>query len=261
MSFRRRKYTKRSRRLSKSYILTNRSAKAQSRQIASLNRKVNILTKQNRPEIMTRWVALTRTFTNSSLASNYDIYYWNPWSTLYTGTGDFATIDGNFARNKGISVKFNIEYSDSWSGNVASSENHQRTASYRVLIAQVRDSNIGALNTTDLFNRIFNVSSTLSSADANIIQPLKSGVSSYLKILYSKSFGISNQHPIRIHNINLKRGIINYGLERSGDNVINPNYTRGTVIVAILTGGLHSDADYNSQIVFNTVIKLAFTDN
>lgn len=257
-----RKGYRRNRKLTKASIYANRSARSQSRQIAKLNSKVNYLTKQNRPEVLSKYWTYTRTFTNSSLASNYEIYTWNPWSG--NGSGDTGSADptGNFARCKGISIRLNVEYSDSWSGNVSQSENHQRTASYRFVILQNKSSSLTISSGNSLFDQIFNVSSTLTSGDDNTIKPLRSGLTTEYKVLYSKAFTISNQHPARIHTINIPASkCINFSAHTAPNGDIeNANGVRGTVILAILTGGLHADADYNSQIVMTHCCKLVYTD-
>ena len=162
MVYRRRTLYRRKRRLTKSSILANRSAKAQSRQIASLNRKVNILTKANRPEILSLWRTFQRTFTNSALASNYDVsWYVSPWSP--SGGKTFGTLQGAFCRSKGFTFNCVVEYSDSWSGNVSQSENHQRSATYRFVILQYRQSQSTRIGESDTFDRIFNATSTLAS--------------------------------------------------------------------------------------------------
>lgn len=260
--YRKRNY-KRKRNLTKASILANRSARSQSKQIAKLNSKVNYLTRQNKPEILTRFVSLARSFTNSALASNYEVYFWNPWTTIYAGSKDYSdSLNGDFCRCKSINVRFNVEYSDSWSGNVSQSENHQRTASYRIVIAQLRKTLPSAISSSDVFDQLFHTTSSISSGDENTILPLKSGVSSIYNILYAKSYGISNQHPIHLRNINLRKHLTNFRNETNSSGSIQFSGTsQGTVIVAILTGGLHSDANYNSEINVKTMIKLAFTDS
>lgn len=257
-----RKNYRRNRKLTKATIYGNRSARAQSRQIARLNSKVNYLTKQNQPEIYTKYWTYARTFTNASFASNYEIYSWNPW---IGGSGDLGSSSphGNFARSRGISFKLNVEYSDSWSGNVSASENHQRTASYRIVVLQNRSSSLTITSGNALFDQIFNVSSTQTSGDDNTIKPLRSGITSEYKVLYARAFTISNQHPARIISINIPaKKCLNYSLATSpSGSPANTVAARGTVILALLTGGLHADADYNSQIVMTHCVKLVFSDN
>ena len=235
VSFRRsRKGYRRGRKLTKASIYANRSARAQSRQIARLNSKVNYLTKQNRPEILTKYWTYTRTFTNASLASNYEIYTYNPWNG---GSGDIgsAAPEGNFVRCKGISVKLNVEYSDSWSGNVSQSESHQRTASYRIVLLQQKNSLVTDTGNA-LFDDIFNVSSTLTSGDDNTIKPLRSGLTSEFKVLYSRAYTISNQRPARIHNINIpSKRCLNFSLATTPSGTAqNTGGCRGTLIVTII---------------------------
>lgn len=256
-----RKTYRRNRKLSKANIYANRSARAQSRQIAKLNSRVNYLAKQNRPEIYTKYWTYTRTFTNASLSSNYEIYTWNPWTG---GSGDLGdtTPEGNFARSKGISFKINVEYSDDWADDTAS-QNHQRTASYRIVVLQNRTSSLTITAGNALMDQIFNVSSTTTSGDDNTIKPLRTGLVSEYKVLYSRAFTISNQHPTRIVSINIPaRRCLNYSLATSpAGTPQNTVGARGTVILALLTGGLHFDTNFSSQIVMTHCVKLAFSDN
>ena len=76
MSFRTgRRYSRRRGKLTKARIYLNRGAKAQSKQRAALNRKVNWLAKVNKPELRVIYRNWSHTFTNSTLASNYANYH------------------------------------------------------------------------------------------------------------------------------------------------------------------------------------------
>lgn len=251
------------RRLTKASIYANKSARAQSRQIARLNSKVNYLTRQNRPEILTLWRTFSRTFTNASLASNYETgWYVHPWTNNFTGRSFNDDLQGNYCRIKGFSWDGIVEYSDDWSNSNAS-QNHQRSASYRVVILQDKDVS-AQYSDSDLFSLIFNVGSGLVSDDTNTTQPLKTGIKSMFKVLFSRAYTISNERPVHHHKISIPLKKL-----MSFSSVMNANGTtsstsqgyKGNIRVVILTGGLHSDADFNSQIVVSSTLKIAFTDN
>lgn len=266
MVYYRRSYKRRyngKRKLTTSKILANKGARAQSYQIAKLNRRINYLTNQNRPEILTHWRVFDRTFTNSALASNYSVgWYVHPWGAS-SGKSYAESLNGDFCRAMGFNFKAIVEYSDNWSGNRSESENHQRSASYRIVILQHRNNEL-SLTDSNVFDRVFNVSSTTTSDDVNTTQPLKSGIKSVFKVLFSKTYTISNQHPSRQHNISIPaKKLLNFRREvnGSGGAQISDALPRGCVRVCLLTGGLHADSDFNSQVKVAATCKIAFTDN
>ena len=95
-------------------ILLNRSAKSQSKQIYALNRRVNYLSKANKPELRTLIRNYDKTFTNASLSSNFGAYAINPWVASYLADDQAAgtkQVEGNFARSKGLALHLLFQYS------------------------------------------------------------------------------------------------------------------------------------------------------
>ena len=185
----RKRYSKHYRTLSKVNIAANRNARAQSKQIAALNRKVNYIARSNKSEIRTKFSAVTHQFTNSSLATNYYSFSLSPWSQTYTGDDNAAgenTIEGNFNRCKGISFNAIFEYTNDFTGDET---DNQLSASYRIVLAQekifnpVSEDSITNYQVSD----IFNVQSSSTSADTNATIPLVAGITQQFKVLYAKS--------------------------------------------------------------------------
>ena len=259
-----RKHYRRSRKLTKANIYANRGAKAQSKQIAALNRKVNYLAKVNKPELRIIYRNWSNTFTNSTLSSNFAITQLAPWNATYTGddqaAGDYA-LEGNFCRCKGISVKLISQYSDNWRDTIADAS-HDQNAGYRIVILQrkiatpITDANYNLPNLAD----VFNTTSTLGSDDTNLTLPLVSGITSTYKVLYSKTFTISRYHSTRQHNIFIPESkCINFSCDV---NITTASaVSKGQVYVMVLTGGLHHDIDYTAQIHIAGTTKILFTDN
>ena len=258
-----RKTNRRNRKLTKANIYGNRSARAQSRQIARINSKVNYLTKINRPEILTLWKTYERTFTNATLSSNYETeWFINPWQDVYAGRSFNDSLQGTYCRAKGFNFDCITEYSDNY-GTTNIDEDHQRSASYKIVILQYKNAT-PPLAAGDVFDSVFNIENSLTSADSNITQPLRSGIKSVFKVLYCKSYVISYQKPIVHHRIKIPASrMINFALERNpngGISAIN-GWHKGSIRVCVLTGGLHADSNFNSIITMSSTLKIAFTDN
>lgn len=262
-----RKYSRRNykrSKLSKVNIYTNRGAKAQSKQIAALSRKVNILAKANRPEIRILYRNWSHTFSNGSLAANYDVSALGPWSTSYTGDDQAAgsvDIQGNYCRCKGISVKMVSQYSDNWRDTIADAS-HDQNAGYRIVILQrktatpITDSDSSFPSLGD----VFNFTSSLSSDDTNLTLPLVSGITATFKVLYSKIFTLSRYHSTRYHNIYIPASKC-IDFSRDVNITTSSVIPKGQVYIMVFTGGLHHDIDYTAQISISATTKIAFTDN
>lgn len=264
MSFRyRRRSFKRGRKLTTARIVANRSARAQSFQIAKLNKRISAVAKATRPEVLVKYVNKEMEFTNSAFSTNFNQIDFDPYYTSYAGDDDAdadINLQGNFNRCKGISLKLVTQYSDNWRDTIAD-EAHDASAGYRVVILQVKRAiPIGATPSGSI-GSIFNSTSNLSSADTNLTMPLVSGIGATYKVLYSKTFTINRYHPTRIHNIYIPgRKCLNFVKEVFMATDVSPQ-PKGHIIVAFLTGGLHQDIDYNSKIKIAATLKVAYTDN
>lgn len=262
--FRRSRRTyRRRRRLTKAGILANRSARSQSRQIARLNSKVNHISRTLRPDTRTMFKNFSFNFTNGSLNENWAYEYLMPWGTSYTGDDQASgslSIEGNFVRCKGISIKMIAQYADNWRDTIAD-EAHDPSAGYRVVIAQRKDSVMpNASSPAIQVSDIFNVTSSLNSDDTNLTTPLVAGIGSFWKVLYARVFTISREHPTRSHNIYIPESkCLNF--TRQVNITTSSSVGSGRVYVFILSGGLHHDIDYNAKIKIAGTLKIAFTDS
>ena len=199
-----RKYSKRRGKLSTTRIFANRSAKSQAYQIAKLNKRISAVARANRPEVLTKFINFEHTFTNATLADNYSYISIHPWSGTYTGddeadaTGD---ITGNYNRCKNITARFIAEYSDDYNA-TNPDVSHQRTAGYRMLIIQRRIATPATqTGQNPTINDLFNITSSQTSSDTNLTIPLVAGIAKTWKILYSKTFTISEKRPINKHKV------------------------------------------------------------
>lgn len=257
------RYSKSKRVLSKVNVAANRSARAQSKQIAALTRRVNYIAKVNKPEVRIKFVNFNYLLTNSALASNFrQLSTLSPWSNTYTGD-DAATsqneLEGNFNRCKGISVKLITEYANNFTGDES---DLQLAASYRLLIVQEKVSKLA--NETGVPNYavadIFDINNTSTSQDMNVTMPLVSGITSKFKILYSKAFTIHKYHPTRMHNIYIPANKCLNFVRQKNLTSSSPS-AKGRVFVFILAGGLHYDTTHISNINVEGTLKIAYTDN
>lgn len=264
VSFRRyRKSSGRYRKLTKASIYGNRSARAQSRQIARINTKLNRYIRQNRPEIRTIFRNYSHEFTNSALNSNYSGVSLSPFSATYTADDNVYSTEpeGNFCRCKGISVRLITQYSDNWRDTIADAD-HDPSAGYHVIIFQEKLAAplSQASLVTPIIQDIFNFTNSQSSGDENLTAPLVAGVTSTYRILYHKVFTINRYHPTRLHNIYIpEKRCMNFSKEvnSSGASVTG----KGRVWCLLFTGGLHNDIDYTARINATMSLKIAYTDN
>lgn len=259
----RKRYSKSRRVLSKVNIAANRSARAQSKQIATLSRKLNYIAKQNRPEIRIKFANFSETLMNSALAQNFrTLNTLSPWSNTYTGD-DAATsqneLEGNFNRCKGITLNMITEYTNDYTGDES---DLQLAASYRILIVQEKipklptESGVPTYNVSD----IFDIANSQTSSDANITMPLVSGITARFKILFSKCYTIHKFRPTRLHKISIPaKKCLNFVREKNLTSS-SPS-AKGRVYAFILAGGLHYDTTHSARIACNGTLKIAYTDN
>ena len=257
-----RRSNRRSRTLSKVNIAGNRSARAQSRQIAALSRKVNILSRTTRPETLIKFVNFNAAFTNGALSENFKAMALSPFTATYTSDDDVqnANLKGNFNYCKGISLKVLSQYSDNWRDTIADAA-HDQNAGYRIVIVQQKIAvPLGQASYTPQIQDVFNTTNTLSSDDTNLTMPLVSGIKSIYKVLYSGVFTLSRYNSTKQHNIYIPaRKCLNFIKEVNSSSASST--AKGRVLVFFLTGGLHHDIDYTAQISIAATLKIAYTDN
>lgn len=262
---RNRRYRKSNNKLTKSNIYANRSARAQSRQIAKLNSKVNYIRKSLKPEILVGYLMNNHTFTNSSISLNWDFMSIYPWMTFThtdnaSSSGGTFNIQGNQCRSKGLTVRLVSQYSDNWNDSLAATD-HDQSAGYRILILQRRApmEPSGGAQGLQINNFIQSIPNSITASDDNLVAPLAFGINQYWKVLFSKTYTISRQNPTRYHTIKIPGNkMLNF--IRDVSNNSSDIVCKGIVYILIITGGLHYDTSYSARISMNWSTTLAFTD-
>ena len=111
------RYHRRYRKLTKASIYGNRSARAQSRQIARINSRVNHISRSLRPDVRTAYFTYEHVFSNSAANANWDFQSINPWYTSFNGTDapdQYTPPNGNLCKAKGLTIRFLTQYSDNY---------------------------------------------------------------------------------------------------------------------------------------------------
>lgn len=232
-------YPRRYRRyLSNRYVYGKTSAKAQAKQIASLRNTVGKLAKLNRKEIRNLQETYNHTFTNSALSSVYDTFY---LSTNF--------MEGQWTKLRGLSINGILEYGDNY--NSYPSTDVTRSGSVRIIVYQQLQSRA---STTGI-NYLANISNTGTDYELNTTRPLKDGVTAFAKILYDKTYTLSDQQPQKRVNIYIRKLL---ALHKESDDSV----PRGSIAIGIITSGLHwTTGGYSEQITTSLVSKQVFTED
>lgn len=232
------RYYRRRRVLSKANVKSNTSAKSQANQIIALNKRISAVEKRDRPEIQLFTKQEGHTFTNSTFADT-----WTKWKCSLASN----QITGQWVNLRSFNIRGILEYSDNYEKDVAI--DHQRTCSFRLVIWQKLVSDGHDMTLTDLIA----LSSSGVGYELNAIRPFIKGTSAQAKILYDKTYAMSNQSPIRRFNISLKR-LLN--IHKDSDK----SFCRGDIFVGFCASGLHFDTTYEQKVDINWISTLAYID-
>lgn len=237
--YRGRKYFRR-RTLSTRNIYNKRSSKSQANQIYALNRKVNAIAKANRPDthIMTNG-PISQEFTNSTLA------------TVHKSYASGLSPNGTYCRLLSFTITGTFEYGD----NKESFPGIEvpRAGTIRLVIWQSLSSK--ASGTIPAMSNLIDISNTGAGYELNTMRPFKDGITSYAKILYDKTYTVSDQYPVRPFKVNIKN-LMPMRLETGDDT------PRGELYYGFVTSGLHyGSASYSEHITCNFITKIAYNDD
>lgn len=235
-TYKRRNYRRKT--LSTSRIYSKTSAKNQAKQIMALRNKMNSLSRLTRKEIHNSQQTYNKTFTNSALSSVFDNFYL---------TADFMA--GQWTKLRGLSINGILEYGDN--RQAYPGVDFTRSGSIRIIIYQ----NIQSRNIPVGIQAIANISNTGTDYELNTTRPLNDGVSSFVKILYDRTYNLSDQQPQKRVRIYLRR-LLNLHKET------NDVYPRGQISIGLITSGLHwTTGGYNEQITASLVAKQVYTED
>lgn len=226
------------RNLSNRAIFSKTKAKNQAYQIASLRNRLNKVYKLTRKEIKNTQEVFNKTFTNSALSDTY-----STWSL----TDDFMV--GQWTKMRGLSIKGVLEYGDNKEEYPGVSQT--RSGSIRIIVYQSLQSRTASVGV----DAVADIHSTGTDYELNTTRPLKTGVSSYVKILADKVYTLSDQQPQKRVNINIRK-MLNLHKE------MEDTTARGRVFIGIISSGLHwVSGGYTENITASLVAKQVYTED
>lgn len=255
-STRRRIYRRKRSTLSNYKIATKTSAKAQSKQIYALKRRVNRIYRMNKPEVRIQQrlgagVALT--------SDNAGVLQFDSYGTLgatssiipYLGGASNADTNSdpinNFARMRSFNLYGHLEYST-----LATTS---QPVTMRLVIVQTKTTRAQNIGVDDVFASGTGVSSSFQK----VYGPLQLGLSRTCKVLSDKRYILSYQRPSVTIRTNLKY-LLNYYRDTASDSSSSgsESVAKGTIYIFYACQG--SGLAENPALFVNSY-KMAFIDN
>lgn len=255
MAYRRyvRRRASRRKTLSNYRIATRTSAKAQSRQIYALKRRINVIQRRTKPETL----ICRRTMNVGPVSFTTSAFGRVSWTNTASGvfvpsigdqTGDLNPSTGvpnNFARLLSFTLYGNFYYSQAPTG----TDNPIRL---RLVIVQTKATRGEALDENDIFSR-GGGTSTLSSP---VYGPLQTGIARTVKVLSDRHYTLSYQYP----NVAIKtklRYLLPYyrDANNAGGNAPSDPIPKGSILVFY---ALYGATFTNCSLYLEG--KLAYTD-
>lgn len=257
--YRKKTYNRKGKVLSKRNIYRKKSAYSQARQIAALSRKLNRISKLNRPEIVSKLFQASKTFNGLDSSSTVnDTFlgfmiqpstdtYFNYNSNSYSGS-IFPAVQGTYLQIWGGSLKFTVQYNNQISiGDVA----RPFSANVRVLIVMRKSSyNTSVANTTPA-SYIENY--TVANQNLLHLYPLRDGVTSEVKVLYDKFFKIGSATTIE-KSFKWKIPRTRY------EKMSNVTYPKYCIYGYIIVNGLDNFGP-GDTVGLDSVLKVNYSDN
>lgn len=248
-----RRYNRRGRKLSKANIYGNRSARSQAGQIAALNRKINYISRRDRPEVKT----LVRspnsfTFTSATLDNTYSIYI---QPLPQPGSSDHGII-GDVYKILSYQLFINMEYFNNSTTGYHDSESAGCT--YRILCLQAK-----AIDSDSLPEGISNIleftANTGAAYSLMTRSPMVTGITKRYRVLFDKTYSLTTNRNQGTHRIIL-RPKSNTVRTQTGQS--NPaSISNNQIITYLITSGLHTDLNFTETVEGSVSSKIAYTDN
>lgn len=259
MAYRRyvRRRASRRKTLSNYRIATRTSAKAQSRQIYALKRRINVIQRRTKPEILIarRTISAPLAFTGNGIGRALWTAASGTASAIVPPLGT-ATIDlnpaatssptNNFARLLSFTLYGNFYYTEALTG----TDNPIRL---RIVIAQLKATRAEAPDQGDVFAYAGN-STTISA----VYGPLQTGISRTMKVLSDRHYTLSYQRPNIVIRTPLKYLLSYYrdsNSTSSGSSSTSETVSKGGIYVFYAIYG----ANFTNCTLYLEG-KLAYTD-
>lgn len=254
-----RNYARKRKTLSKGNVYRNRNSYSQARQIVALNRKINQISKLNRPEIRQKLFQASKTFnqldSNSTQADTYLGFQIQPNTDTYFNynAGSYSgsimpAIDGQWLQIWGGSLKFTVQYNNQISvGDVA----RPFSANVRVLILMRKAAYNISVGNTAPSGYIENY----SVANQNLLHlyPLRDGITAECKVLYDKFFKIGSATTIE-KSFKWKIPKLRY------EKMDGTNYPKYVVFGYIIVNGLDNFGP-GDHVSLDSILKVNYSDN
>lgn len=234
------KYFRRRRTLSTRNIFNRRTSKAQANQIHALNKKVNAIARRNRPDThIAVSDPVSHQFTNATLSS------------VSVSFSSGLTPTGHYLRLLDFTISGTFEYADNKEQYPA--VDIPRAGSIRLVIWQSLQTKESSA--VQKITNLIDVQGSGAGYELNTMRPFKQGVTSYVKILYDKTYTVSDQYPVRPFKVRLNK-LMPMRIEE-GDSK-----PQGEIYYGFVTSGLHyGSAAYSESITCNFITKIAFNDD
>lgn len=257
--YRKKTYNRKGKTLSKGNIYRKKSAYSQARQIAALNRKLNRISKLNRPEIVSKLFQASKTFnglgSNSVISDTFLGFmiqpstecYYNYNASSYSGSV-FPAIQGTYLQIWGGSLKFSVQYNNNIViGDVA----RPFSANVRVVILMRKSSYNNSVASTDPASYIDNY--TVANQNLLHLYPLRDGITSECRVLYDKFFKIGSATTIE-KSFKWKIPRTRY------EKMPNVNFPKYCIYGYIIVNGLDNFGPGDS-VSLDSVLKVNYSDN
>lgn len=249
-----RRYRKRNNRvLSKKSIYGSRSARAQSNQIAALNRKINYISRRDKPETkIVNSSVYNKRFTSKLLSDVYTVVV--PALPTPSGTSDSGMV-GDVCHMKSFKLNLYCEYYNT------SDTGYHRTESaggvVRIVAIQhkvVNNDGIDSINPSTILQEY---GSSGDSYTAMAFSPFKTGITNKYRVLLDKRYYLTTDKNQLCLNLACPLG--KYRDLRYTNN-LPVNGWSNYVNFIIFVSGLHGDNDFSETIDCTYSTKLVYTD-
>lgn len=253
--YKRKIYKRKRSALSNYKIATKTSAKAQSKQIYALKKRVNTIYRMNRPEIRVqqRLGSGAAFQTTTSGVFNFDTVAGGTVSSaIIPQLGTVVSADtgsapiNNFARLRSFSFYGMLQY------NAMSATS--KPVTLRIVIVQTKTTRSDNVTDTDIFSS----GTDTNSGFQRVYGPLQVGLSRTCKVLSDKRYVLSYQKPNVTIRTNLKYLLNYYRDQASSSGGSSESVAKGTIYVAYAVFG--SGLADSPALTVNSY-KLAFIDN
>lgn len=254
----RRRYNRNRRALSTTRVLTQTGARAQSKQILALRRRVNTISRMNRPEIKQyTWLLQDYNFANEFDSKGYQ-FEWLP--PIAAGVSDFQQV-GNKIRLANVRIMGQFSYNN----NSASGSDVVDPAGGYVRIIVLRNKQSNGYGTEATPDGILNFGTTSGSSSRyqmQVASPFRDGITTMYDIALDYKFPLTQYHSHKMINLNVP-------LRKGGRSVLHMVSTNGSLqspahwfYICVLTSGLtwHSTGP-SEYITGNLGVKVAWTDS